>query len=1363
MHHLRLPLMLLNILLSFAGTEGFAQAQTARKQLLINPFQNKVFIKEQGQFSRTAGESKTTLPEPVLYGLENAEFNAYFTQHGIIFQFPERRNMTEKEREKEREKEGKKENEESEESEGKTVETTWHNAQMLWLNANPTAEIVAQEKVSEYYNYGGYGDDTSINFVPAFKKLKYINLYPGVDVEFELSDVGGIKYKFIVQPNVEIPTIAFQWNGINTLSTDENGDLQIKSKFGLKATNPTWQLIDHSPNAYTLLSHTNIPVKYSVTGTTVKFQFSSPKISSAEGIVIDPWITNPNFPGLNKAYDIQEDSLGNVVVHGNYSQSSNSNSYHVQKYSPAGALLWTYITYSVFLGDIAVDNPGNVYLIGGYCTGKRQKLNPGGVQQWSLSGLCEEWRLAFNYSKTTLAVCGYFVNPGGNNLAKLDLATGAISNQIAYNEETRSISTDCNGDMYSLHLPSSNLRKTNANFTPAGVVPSGLSLIYSGTGYAYNPDYSPSIFQGFNGNIIQGPYVYIYDGTKLRRFYKANLTFVNEVIVPNGVNYHCSGLAADPCGNIYAGTTNSIVVYDSALTYLSTISTTGAVYDVLLSSTGNILACGVGFVGNFSTNCITPAALTATATVNYNCTPGSATIVPTGGVLPYSYNWQPGGQTTATATNLTAGTYTYTVSDPFCHNFSGTVVINQSPVARFGRTSVCNSTATQFTDSSTTSAGTIASHTWNFGDGSPVNTNPSPSYTYPNAGNYTATLIVNNNFGCADTISKPVKVFYNPISSFTHTNVCLRDSMHFVNTSTVDPSTTILSYLWVFGDGSATSNLKNPAHYYSTHGVYTVTLVTTTVDGCSDASIDSVKTFDPPQSLFTFSNTCLLNSALFTNTTVAPTMGATANWSWDFGDGSPLNTSVLSPQHLYPLPGNYQVTLITHSTNLGCPDTLQSSITVYPMPVSKFSFANVCLHDPMHFNDSSTVATGTIASVAWDFGDGTLFSTLQNPNHIYTNPGTDNVSLIVTTDHGCKDTITKTVVVHPLPIAQFSSVNECDGTAIQFTDHSSILSTDTINSNTWNFGDNNSATNQNPSHLYATAGSYTVKLLIVSNFGCRDSISKISIVNPNPVVGFTAPDTVGCEPLCVNFSETSTILTGSNTHWLWNIGDGSPTSNLQNLIHCYINDSIFSPNFFNVTLTVISDSGCISTKTKNNYITVYPNPIAGFKVQPESTTITDPVISFTNQSVGADFWKWNFGDTTTSSLQHPANYTYQDTGAYVIRLIASTQYYCADTAYKTVIIEPDFLFYIPNAFTPDGDGINDTFTGKGIFLKDFEMMIYDRWGNLIFYSDDITKPWDGHANHGAEMAQRDAYVYKINVTDYTRKKHNYKGIVTLVR
>ncbi len=689
------------------------------------------------------------------------------------------------------------------------------------------------------------------------------------------------------------------------------------------------------------------------------------------------------------------------------------------------------------------------------------------------------------------------------------------------------------------------------------------------------------------------------------------------------------------------------------------------------------------------------------------------------------------------------------------------VIVNCLPAPNFNAAAVCDNHAMIFADSS---SGSISIWNWDFGDGSAINTNNNPSHTFANPGIYNVTLTTTSVSGCIDSITKPVQVYYNPTAAFTHSDVCFGDTIYFANTSTVDNSSSIAFNSWVFGDGSPSGSLQNASHYYSTAGTYTVILSIITIDGCSDAVTIPVSAFDKPSSAITFSNTCLSDTAKFTNVSLNPIMGTIANWSWDFGDGSALNTTAWSPSHLYAPPGNYQLTLITYSSNLGCSDTLQDSITVFPMPVADFSFNNVCLYQTTNFIDLSTVSVGIIAGRLWNFGDGTTPNANPNPPHTFANPGTYQVSLIVTTDNGCKDTIIKSVVVHPMPDAQFGIINACDGSDVQFNDLSTIPITDTIQSWTWNFGDGSPVVgSQNTSHLFADAGFDTVQLLVVSNFGCVDSISKISIVNPNPVVNFTTPDTAGCEPLCVDFVNLSSVATGFNTASAWNFGDGSASGNLLDAFHCYLNDSLYSPNSFTVTLTVTSDSGCVSTLTKTNYITVYPSPVASFTVQPQATTITDPVISVTNLSTGGNFWTWNFGDQDTSFVYDPASHTYPDTGSYTITLITSTQYNCADTMFHAIVIEPDFLFYIPNAFTPDGDGINDNFIGKGVFIKEFEMSIFDRWGNLIYHTNDINKPWNGKANHGTEMAQADVYVYKISVTDYNLRKHPYKGIVTLVR
>lgn len=615
----------------------------------------------------------------------------------------------------------------------------------------------------------------------------------------------------------------------------------------------------------------------------------------------------------------------------------------------------------------------------------------------------------------------------------------------------------------------------------------------------------------------------------------------------------------------------------------------------------------------------------------------------------------------------------------------------------------------------------------------------------------------NNNCSAIDSLI--ITVDSLPIASITGiASICTGDS-------TILTASGGGTYLWSTGETAVAIKV-------SPGSTQTYFVVATNSNNCIDSAVLNVVVHPRPVPQFSAVNVCDGSSVGFTNLSTINTPDAIQSYSWNFGDGNPVNTAQ-DPSYLFAMDSSYSVQLLAVS-NFGCSDSIIKIVTINPKPMVNFTADDTagCALLCVSFQDLSSVNTGNNFSWLWDFGDGSAISNSTNSNHCYSNnssPVFFNVTLTVTSDSGCVSSLSKNnyISVYPNPTAEFFTANVCAGTAVSFTDLSSIPANTTIQSWTWGFGDGSlvhSGQSVPGGHLYASANDYNVELVIVSNFGCLDSTTKPVTVNPNPVVNFSSSDTVGCEPLCISFQNSSSVLTGVNVQWAWNVGDGSPGTTSQSFDHCYINDSVVSPNSFNVKLTVTSDSSCVTTLSKNNYITVYPNPDASFTVQPETAAITNPVISITDLSTGADFWNWNFGDgSDTSSVSSPAPYTYADTGTYIVTLITSTQYNCVDTAYQTVIIEPDFLFYIPNAFTPDGDGINDSFSGKGIFIKKYEMTIFDRWGNLIYKTDDINKPWDGKANHGGEIAQAEVYVYVVEAMDLKDRKHKYKGIVTLLR
>jgi gliding motility-associated-like protein len=261
-----------------------------------------------------------------------------------------------------------------------------------------------------------------------------------------------------------------------------------------------------------------------------------------------------------------------------------------------------------------------------------------------------------------------------------------------------------------------------------------------------------------------------------------------------------------------------------------------------------------------------------------------------------------------------------------------------------------------------------------------------------------------------------------------------------------------------------------------------------------------------------------------------------------------------------------------------------------------------------------------------------------------------------------------------------------------------------------------------------------------------------------PIVAFSAADTSGCAPLCVEFiNGTGIQLTSAQ----WEFGDGSTSSFIDSALHCYT-----TAGAYNVKLTVTDTNGCSGSLQKSNMINLFPSPVADFDMDPKTVSTLNPTVNFTDKSVNASQWVWSFGDVKQSgSTEQNPFYIYSDSGYYNVRLIVNNEFGCLDTAYKTFHIGPEYMFYAPNAFTPNGDGLNDEFLPLcvGANIETFEMYIYDRWGDQIFHTTNILEGWDGRANGGKDIVQEDVYVWKINVRDTQSVKHNYVGHISVVQ
>ncbi len=824
-------------------------------------------------------------------------------------------------------------------------------------------------------------------------------------------------------------------------------------------------------------------------------------------------------------------------------------------------------------------------------------------------------------------------------------------------------------------------------------------------------------------------------------------------------------LSAPPGSGSYSWNTG-------ATTQNITVSpTTTTVYTVTMSSIAN-------------PNCLTvitdtvfvfPSPFPAfTPNLNQSCSGGTVNFTNnTTGATSYTWNFGDGSPLSNQQNpthNYIPGNYTVTLTatNGQCTQTTTQVVnITGGAVTTiYYITSICTTNTTSMTN--ITSGGSM-NWSWNFGEPSSGPNNVSnlqnPTHTYASAGTFTVTLISwGSNPACGDTIQLQVVVHPLPTPAFIATSVCVGQTTTFTDQSTISGGN-ITTWSWNFGDPNSgpnnLSNLQNPTHVFTAAGNYNVILTVTSNQGCQNTINLPVTVFPLPVAAFNATNVCQNNPMAFTDQSV----GANA-WSWNFGDNSPLNTSQ-NPSHTYAQPGNYTVVLtVTGQGN--CTATSSMTVTVFPGPTSLFSATTVCVGQPTSFTDQSSISTGNITNWSWNFGDGSPVNTTQNPSHTYQNPGNYTVTLTVTSNNGCTHTSTVSVTVNPLPTPLFTNTSVCLNAPTAFTDQSTI-NPGTITSWGWNFGDPNSgpantSTQQNPTHTFTAPGNYNVTLVVTSAAGCVNTISQQVVVNPLPQSLFTADDTDGCAPHCVNFSDLSTVSSGSVTGWFWDFGDGG-TSTAQNPNHCYTN-----PGSYTVSLTVTTNSGCTHTLVIPSYIDVYPNPTALFSASPNPTSVVNTTVYFTDLSLGNPVtWLWDFGDgSPTDNTQHPSHtYPNDNTGVhtYTVTLTITNQYGCSSTYQLQVVINPEFTFFAPNCVTPNGDGINDFFFTYGIGWKEYKLMIFDRWGDLIWWTEDKNKGWDARVLNGrsGDKVQEDVYVWKVILTDVFDKRHTFIGHVSVIR
>ncbi len=567
---------------------------------------------------------------------------------------------------------------------------------------------------------------------------------------------------------------------------------------------------------------------------------------------------------------------------------------------------------------------------------------------------------------------------------------------------------------------------------------------------------------------------------------------------------------------------------------------------------------------------------------------------------------------------------------------TGSVISKAQLVAKFSASplSGCSPLIVRFTDEST---GNPDQWRWDLGNGT-ISFLQHPSATYFSPGKYTVKLVVSNASG-EDSLEKTeyIEVFGKPVIQFSasDTTGCFPLPVQFTDAS--NPlSGTIDSWLWDFGDG-ATSTLQNPAHVYTSARAFSVTLLVKNSSGCIatltrqsmiqiNTGVIADFTNDNPQ-------TCTAPVTInFTNQSQGTGL---VNYTWDFGDGNTSN--LLNPTHTYLNNGSYDVKLIGTNSN-GCSDTIIKShaVTIGSVQAGFTSAASVCEGSLVSFTNTSVPQP---ASVQWWFGDGTN-STQTNPTKTYNSAGSFQVKMVANFG-ACTDSVTKQVTVMPKPNAFFTA-SDSSSCQAPFTVHFTDLSTNATTYE-WNFGDNSTATGQNPLHTYNFLGSMSVSLKVTAANGCTDSITKSSYIKikaPKATIA-SLPDS-GCIPFSKTFN-VSVNTTDPVTGYFWDFGDGN-TSTDPSPTNTYV-----AENTYDVTVSIITASGCTDTTRITRAIITNNKPVAAFTATP-TNTCANTTVAFSDVSTGGPTkWLWDFGDRSTSTLHNPSH-QYLDTGYFDVKL-----------------------------------------------------------------------------------------------------------------
>ncbi len=1314
---------------------GTAALKPAQVKWTTNPFNEQVFIKNNGQF-----DGKGNTGDKILYGAHLGKVNIYFTEHGIIYRYDKitfkKDNRTH-----------------SDPDDPKNLVRHTYFLTASWQNASHSVSVWPDQKLSNYYTYPN-GTDKTIT-ATLYKKIEYRNIYPNIDVLYEFPQgKQGIEYTIILHPGANLSDIKIDYSGEGSITKNSNGDLLIKSGLDI--------LTEHA------LSQTgnnqNATLTTVISGNSETF---SGQYDKSQTLVIDPWITDPLLTPTDAAYDLDWDYKGNVYAYGGDPASD----LELVKMNSAGVIQWTYNAAGISgqaYGDFATDKiTGTSYIGQGFSGGQVLKVNSGGALKATFPGqanLDEIWRVEYDACTGNIVIAGGGtngpyqagvldtsmitltpVNIMGVGVAFHDNALETIDpdGKTCYMASARSYVMDpLNANNVIMRLPLPTLSPTQFEVQDKCDFVEVNSVNYAGFNEA----------NGMNGAAASPDWLYLYDDDTVGRYNKLTGAYISGYIPRPGhytslINY--GGLAVDDLNNLYIGVRDSLYIVDSTYAMKSKIKLPDSVYDVQHGQGNALYACGLGYV----TQIVDPVYKSLIQTVSgsqSSCSKcdGTANLTVLGGITPYKFRWS-NGDTNQNDTGLCEGIYTVYVTDASCPPKKDSAVVTVSSKNGY-LISVTD------TNPSCGKLGNITAH--------PTGGSAPYSFQWSNGEtNQEDTGLIAGTYSCTVTDDSgckfPLQVtLINPAAPSISISPVLDSACRGVAVQLIATGGKI--YKWQPG------NLTGDTVSVTPPNTTTYTITGTDSNGCSATATATVKVLSTPSPGITGSDSICFGAA---NGTLTASNGF-SSYSWAPGGQNTQTITGLSA-------GSYTVTV----SNGGCNGDTVYTIHNKPNPIPAITASP----DSICAGDSSLLTAGGGGTYAWSNPPGGTSPTVKVAAGTYT---------LAVTKNGCTHDTTITVVPlsNIIPTIGLTANNLCpnDSTTLKATGGTSykwlpggissanitvdpgttstytcaittpcrvIDTTITVTYKHWpaiGIGGDTSICLGNSGVITATGGGtynwnngQTSGSIIIAP--AKDSVfsvqvtlngcSKDTSINVNV---HTVPHVTVTPPNKICIGNPFTLTASGACNYLWS--NGATTSS--------ITVSPASTTTYTVKAWCYNDTvGCDTTLGSQIIVDV-----AQLHACCDTTIVSGDTASLSGNGSSNYVWTPNFG-LSCDNCPNPVA-TPSVTTTYTVSSIDTSNGCTRDTAITVVVNRPCNNIYAPNVFTPNNDGINDDFvisvdtltpSGERSSWSNFtfySIAIFDRWGKEVFSSTDPAQPWNGRVLNSQDLVPDGVYYYVIKTT-----------------